>query len=693
MKKIITFLGVATSLLQALPVALPAALAGFGAVVVLLLITGKLYSGLVAVLGFCVFIGSYLLVWHHTQSVGRKGSVKEQKFFDVLVVVGVVLWVVIGARYTAQNVYVYRDPGIYTVAAEKIRKDTDLNMEATRVFGGSPVISTASAAFGTSKLDDTQLSTQGLHLFPALLGLIGRLVGQSLMLHAAPLFGGTALLAIYGLARLITKPRWAAFAVGAISITLPFVYFSRDTYTELLAATFTFGALSLLWLAQKSEKSLLWVFAGLVLGAGTFTRVDAYFTIAGMTFAVAYYLARTPEQKRKKRIKHVGAFMLATALMSLLGWLDLTRLSSLYYHDLRGGVIQQLGVAGFAGVLGVLLVVLSWRTRVISTLLQKYRKQLGASILVAMFIIFAVLASRPLWLVSHAKGDVALIAAVQEASGLDVEPNRNYAEHSITWLMWYIGLPLLFAGAVGMGLLFWRGIKSREIVTILPILLVVGGTALVYLIRPSIAADQVWASRRFVPVIIPGVIIFGAYALERLSATRLVQQKLVQQSWGLCLTVALLAPAFYTYPFARQRMYVPQLSQINEVCSSLPDNAAVVWVGVMGKVAPRTSNVFCGFPSVGYRPAMGTVDGSELGKAAREARSRGYIPILATEATGLDLLPAGSATTALTPIQFNVVPSTITSPPRYVVNEVRTIHVGIIQNDGSIQENQPSPGI
>ncbi len=116
------------------------------------------------------------------------------------------------------------------------------------------------------------------------------------------------------------------------------------------------------------------------------------------------------------------------------------------------------------------------------------------------------------------------IAALQQAQGLPVDPTRTYAEDSLYWVIWYIGLPALLLGVFGLAVLARRCV--RALLTwrdpgpwrnwALPLLITGAGSAAV-LWDPGILPDQPWASRRLVVVVLPGLIATAIWASARLS--------------------------------------------------------------------------------------------------------------------------------------------------------------------------------
>ena len=153
-------------------------------------------------------------------------------------------------------------------------------------------------------------------------------------------------------------------------------------------------------------------------------------------------------------------------------------------------------------------------------------------------------------------GAQAFIAALQQAQGLRVDPSRLYAEDSLYWVIWYIGLPALLLAGVGLALLTRRSVRAllrwqdpsgaaRN--WALP-LLIIGWGAAVVLWLPETAADQPWASRRLVPLVLPGLVLAAIWAAAWLTG-RARSRGAGLAAWSFvsaCCVVALLVPTMVT---------------------------------------------------------------------------------------------------------------------------------------------------
>jgi hypothetical protein len=216
-----------------------------------------------------------------------------------------------------------------------------------------------------------------------------------------------------------------------------------------------------------------------------------------------------------------GVFVLGAAPVALLGTVDVVKLAGTYYDDLHTPVheIQAGLVASF--ILAVILVICGpyarshfGRSR---RWLQSHRASFaaGAGIAVALLLL-AAWTVRPALMHPRTAPSV-FMADLQQAAGLPRDPGRTYVEDSVIWLSWYLGPVTICLAAVGAALAVGRAIRLPNPTDLLVLSLAGIGTAL-YIWNPSIAPDQIWAMRRFVPAAMPLLVLLAALAISSISS-------------------------------------------------------------------------------------------------------------------------------------------------------------------------------
>lgn len=667
-----------------LPVAIPVALAVFSSVAMLWLLIEQFN-------GWYVWpsatIAAVVATWWLYKKYPHEKTISfENKVCTAIVLIGVLFWVGFNAYYTSQHIHTDRDPATYAVAGIWLAKHDTINIPMEHPFGTEDTnVLQTSAGFGKS--DDNTIFAQGAHLLPALLGLVGQITGSvSALLHVPPLFGGTALLAVYAFARLIMRQRWALVATAALAVSLPLVYFSRDTYTEPLALTFAFSAMTLLTLGYQTKQRLLWVFAGLVAGAGQLARIDTVLSIIGLVVGVFVALIITNKQDRKETLYNVLAFFMALAAVMFIGFLDVKTLSSGYFIAQSGNIALQMSVFCALLVAGSIATCIAWKTNVLKILDKKTRTWRAKVFAGLVGVICLVLASRPWWMEGTRQTSIELTEGLQAAAGLPINGFRDYSEITINWMVWYMGLPLVVLSLLGIMIIAYRAMKSKNIVWVIT-LAVVFGTALAYFVRPSITPDQIWASRRFLPVVMPGIAIIGALALHWLYERKKLPLKMSPRVvTAILATLAIATPFATTQPFIYERTYVPMLDQTQSVCDVAPKNAAILWVGTVSpQNQVKPTRAICGFASAGY---VGKEMNSKasLAKLGKEARSKGYAPIVGVYGSEFSLVPEqyAQAFTEASAITYKRYNHHLVQAPKDMLTETRSLLLAEIAPDGSL---------
>src|SRR5262249_51143721 len=148
------------------------------------------------------------------------------------------------------------------------------------------------------------------------------------------------------------------------------------------------------------------------------------------------------------------------------------------------------------------------------------------------------------------------IAVLQRISQLPVDPRRLYAEDSLYWVVWYLGVPALLLGVAGLALLTrrclralitWQDLTGLARAWALPLRISGGGAAgMLGLPRPVPA--QAGASRQLVPVLLPGLIVAAIWvcALLAVRARERGAGMVAISAAVACFVAALAVPSVVT---------------------------------------------------------------------------------------------------------------------------------------------------
>ena len=651
----------------------------FGVVVMALLVAGNLDSQLAVLALMVVAPVTGWYVFKQLQASEDAPS-KSDSYIALAVLLGILGWSVFNARFSAQNIYIYRDPAIYSNNGAWLVDNEDIEIHASDVFGDAERIKGNGASLGHLRdQDDERLYVHGGQLLPAFLGLFGRIAGEEGSFVLNSYIGGLALLTFFGLSRFYVRTKWAAFATLSLATLLPMIYFSRDNYTEPLSLLFVFSALSLTHLAFSSKKLLLWVMAGASVGAITLTRIDAYLVVAGflLAFAIWSALALTTKQKLAQA-KNLLGYLVGMGAVSLFGWFAYTEIGAKYYHDLRDGFMQQIVLIGALGGSMVIAWLISTNKRLLKFLDAKTKAWRWPLLAVVVIAGIAYITSRPLWMTGYWSRPNSLVSLLLQAEGDPVEP-RSFSEHSFSWVWWYTGPFLALAGVIGYLKLARDVLSKKKLLHYVILLSVFTLPFLIYVLRTSITPDQVWASRRYLPIVFPGLVLFAAVGFQALSDRFIRKCHLLVLSWPLAITLA--APLFISQPFLFTKTFEHEYAHVQQVCTRLSDDAAVLMLGSNGYNMLQAIRTYCDVP-VERSPERST---EELAVAAQAARQNGYEPYVFIHGNDLKILPEeNSKLTLVSEGAFTDLQRKLYHPPRRVDVNIRQVYLGKITDTGRI---------
>ncbi len=439
----------------------------------------------------------------------------------------VLVWIAVGIVLSAEYLIVSRDPGFLTLSGVWLIDHASTDIPT---LGAIPVAelqhNLLPDAWQAWNLDGDLVQPQGAKALPALISVGGWIAGVPGVLAANVVVGGVGALAVYNLARRFLSPLAALAPAATLALTVSHLGLSRAAYSEPLTLLLVIASIHWAWRGLEEGRHWALIAAGVASGATTLVRIDggayALGVLVGVSIAAAF---KGPSARSRLMV-----FGLAQAVLVGAGYASLARWSAAYLERL-GDEARQLGTA-YAVVVALLLL---WAVTWSSVLARRLREVLAAHSTAAGQVVAVViagasvtLASRPLWLTVH-RGTTSetdeftntVVASFQQAEGYAIEPTRTYAEHTVTWLSYYLTWPLLVLATVGLAVIAYRAVTARfESWVFLGAVL---APSLLYLSRPQIVPDQLWAIRRLEPATLPGLALaagVGAWWLAHLLAER-----------------------------------------------------------------------------------------------------------------------------------------------------------------------------
>jgi hypothetical protein len=286
-----------------------------------------------------------------------------------------------------------------------------------------------------------------------------------------------------------------------------------------------------------------------------------------------------------------------------------------------------------------------------------------------------------------------MVGFVQRLNGLKIDPTRRYSELSLRWVSWYVGpitLTIAIVAVAALTVLLVRG-QVRLPVQIATVMF--APPALLYLWRPTITPDQIWATRRFLPAVFPAVILL-VFALLYLFA-RGTGSTFASQRRSVAIVIAAVV---VVYPWLTTRNVARMTEQrglfkvITRTCQTLPNDSAVVMLQELRSVAylsdPQTLRGFCNVP---VAVMLGPADVDALHQLADKWKADGKQLYVASEFADTIRQYFPKAQVHSTPRRFNphLLEQTLTRRPSHYRPESFQLSVAAIP---ALEPTSPPPG-
>jgi hypothetical protein len=542
--------------------------------------------------------------------------------------------VAVNSTSGAEHVLHDRDPSVYVTTARWLDEHGDLTYRAPEPFVKAPGLVLASAGV-MGDPGATTFDFQFSHFVPALLATVAAIGGTDVMFGFTAAVGGLGLLTIYCFGILLTRRPWLALAVtAAFAVSLPFVAHTRDVYSEPYTLVFLWASLLLLERGINSRDLRLTVWSGLLLSGCLIGRIDGLIYVVGAFAAFGWLLLAAPSHEVLAVRRQAVVFGLAIVPGAMLALADIGLRSPGYARLVRG---QLLALA--AALLVVLVAI------VVITVLRVRRRHdtgrpFGAAPAVAWAMALATAAVlTALWLVplSVLRASTAgfnglagwVTGAFSAPEPLGFPADAAVYWRALLWISWYVGPVVIATAIAGAAVLVRRTVSGGATIAESMLAVVFSTSGLVYLVRPSISPDQVWATRRFLPFVLPCLLLFAGVTMSVVARAAKARVPALP-SWIVpaALSVLLVGPGVaVTAKVTDLSDQAGYLAGLRRLCQELgPDGAALVvqdryWDSTY--LQPITA--WCGAPAAGIAPDASPDEIRDLATAWAAAGRRLYL--------------------------------------------------------------------
>jgi hypothetical protein len=610
-------------------------------------------------------------------------------------------------KVNSPQVIVLRSPGAVFQLGYWIADHGALPIpQSLAAFGGShPGLTFASTGFATH---GSGLLPEFMPGLPILLAGGWWAGGMSAAAVVSPVLGALAVFSFGGLVGRLAGPQWAPPAAFVLALTLPEQYTSRAAFTEPLVQLLLLGGLCLVMDSFTMYRGAGWRgdYPGPLRWPGWLSPATAAAALGGLAIGLASLASLGVLPYLIPIIPFIGAAVVGQRpqvvpfslgiLAGVGGGVAAGRLAAPGYLAAPGFSVRPASVITIVVAAVTLLAVLAaLSSRVRSAAGRATRAavrwrvpEVAAGLVVAGLVGFLI---RPSVQTAHWRpgaATVGYVAALQRLLGLPVNPTRSYAEDSLYWVIWYIGVPALLLAGLGAALLARRVVRAvlrggdEDGVArawALPLAIIGWGTVSV-LWYPGTVPDQPWASRTLVPLVLPGFVLCAIWVaawLDRRARDRGAGRTAVSLS-AACFAVALAVPtavtAFgLTYSGSAPRHSVlpaatglgaektgtGQTAAVNGLCGAMSSRMTVLLLDqVAASEYAQVIRGMCGVPT----GTMAGVPATQVQKVIRSIAAQGREPVLlATRAT--DLTQYGETPRKVVDLNTTQEPHELTEPP------------------------------
>lgn len=380
--------------------------------------------------------------------------------------------------------------------------------------------------------------------------------------EAAPTHGATAVTPLFAVLSLgglllvgarIGGIRAGLLAAAPLAVSLPQLWFAKYPVPEIVAQFFVAAGLLALLAAFRDERPRLAAAAGWMFGMACFAKVDmiVLLTVALTAFAAWRLLAR-PE----------GGARCANSLLAVSG--------VMLAHNLLHYLLFPSHYARY--VADLIAASLLFRLPAESTAAPAW---LAAALLALAALAAAAVRWRLIGAAaSRRAGGLLLLGLLAAYAANYAATNPGRLPDTIFWLGWYLSWPVLGLCAIALVWLPWSGGAGRANQGLTFLLILVGVVGLHYLYDPLEDGNHIWSMRRFVPVVLPGLLLILAAA-----ASRLIERFHVEYRTAATVAVGLLLMALLGRPslaVANRPLWEGAADQVAELAGIFPDNAVVL---------------------------------------------------------------------------------------------------------------------
>ena len=461
-----------------------------------------------------------------------------------------------------------RDPGVYAIQGAYVNNtgglyfhDDYISENYGRLKGviriGYPGFYPG-LKYGVSP-DPGRIVPQFLPMFPGVLAIGYSLAGTAGVVRVNAVLAVLSLLAFYAFAKGLIGRKGALLATLLLAINPSQIWNARITQTEILSQFLFFAALAVFTEGYRRDDWKMTAVSGILMGISCFNRIDSYIYGLGIFLCTAYVLLAD----KKKSWLFLSTTLLYTIFMGLSVLYVFHYRYPYYYLLWEDGSLKLLLLANAVFFLLIplaamirLFIVNRWpdrSRRLFFRLMRLKRRKLPQWALFVLFTLFVfALFIRPAFFTGGAK----------------IGTEAYFRTHSMAEFCFYVPQIAILFALLG----FYYIVRDKGIHPYLLFLSVSVASILIYIYRPSITPDHPWASRRWISVNIPAVLLMAVYGVKRIRIGKKQMNRWVQTAVSCMIIVFMLSQSGL---FLFRSMYRGFGEQFGKVAATLPQDGLV----------------------------------------------------------------------------------------------------------------------
>jgi len=401
---------------------------------------------------------------------------------------------------------------------------------------------------------------QFLHLYPVWIAIFYSIFGLRGCLFATPFFGWLAALGVYLVGKALFSRAVGIIALSLLIVNPSQIWFSRYANSEILFQLLFIGGL-FCWALFVRRNDRFWgAISGVCFGELFLTRIEAMYIFFPFLLLFGYlYAVREIKREFIYFAIPLGALLGLAAihayLFSFPYFLMLCHLMAPLTFN--SGIILPILI-----ILPISAVILAFRgIESIKNLLTTRRQVTLLTVVIGIAVL-----SFYMYFIRPNQPEVLQMP--------DGETVKTYDETNLVELGWYLSPLGLLLAIMGLSQVILTELNRKTIILVTSVLIY----SAIYLKSGMISPDHIFATRRYITVIIPSAALLIGHAVTRLKC----------DNWGIwpqrilpcALTLALLASSAQTdLLIIRHREFEGAIAQVRQLAEALPEGAVVTFDG------------------------------------------------------------------------------------------------------------------